>query len=240
MAKKDFFLIVDTETTMDQKVADFGAVIVDRQGKEYARCAVLVNGIFTDMENHPLFHDNSTGAALWSKSRLTERYNEYNQMVANGQRMIASVAAINKWLLLALAKYNPILTAYNISFDLDKCTNTGIDLSVFDKKFCLWYAAFSKYHKTKKYRQFVLDNHCFNAPTKHGNMSFVTNAETMTRFVTNNPLLEDEPHTALEDVLFYELPILLDIVNKGKRESWMNPTPFNWRAVQVKDWFTVK
>jgi len=241
MAKKDYFLIVDTETTMTNKVADFAAIICDRKGKVYAQCAVLVNGIFTDMENHPLFHDDKSGAAIWSKNRLTSRYNDYNEMVTNGQRMVASVPAINKWLLQAFAKYNPYFTAYNVAFDVDKCTKTGIDLSMFaPKKFCLWHAAFSKYSHTKAYRQFILDNHCFNTPTKFGNMSFITNAETMARFVAGNPLLEDEPHTALEDILFYELPILVDIVNKSKKEKWLNPTPFNWRAVQVKDWYQPK
>lgn len=238
MAKKDFFLIVDTETTQDGMVADFGAVICDRKGKVYAQCAVLVNGIFTDQENHPLFYTSGDSSALWAKAGLPARYDRYNGMVASGARMLASVAAINIWLAKAFAEYNPYLTAYNIAFDLDKCGNTGIILTDFaSQKFCLWHSAVTKWALTKKYRNFIADTHSFNNPTKHGNMSYKTNAEVMTRFVMDNPLLEDEPHTALEDVLYYEMPILVKLVNSTKKENWLNPEPFNWRKLQVKDHF---
>ena len=35
MAKRDYFLIVDTETTQTDMVADFGAIICDRKGNIY-------------------------------------------------------------------------------------------------------------------------------------------------------------------------------------------------------------
>jgi hypothetical protein len=44
--KKDYYLIIDTETTMSDKVADFGAVVVDRKGNIQTQCGVLVNGVF--------------------------------------------------------------------------------------------------------------------------------------------------------------------------------------------------
>ena len=66
MSKKQYFLIVDTETTQNDLVADFGAVIVDRKGKIITQCAVMVDGIFTDSENNPLFFDSrADGSALW-------------------------------------------------------------------------------------------------------------------------------------------------------------------------------
>ena len=241
MAKKDYFLTVDTETTQDGMVADFAAVISDRKGKIYAQCAVLVNGIFTDQEKHPLFYTSGDDSALWAKAGLPARYNRYAAMVAGGQRMLASVAAINVWLTKAHFEYNPYLTAYNLAFDLGKCSNTGIDLSLFaDRQFCLWHAAATKWASTKAYRKFIAETHSFNNPTKHGNMSYKTNAEVMTRFVTGNPLLEDEPHTALEDVLYYELPILNRLVKTSKKKEWLNPTAFNWRDFQVKNHFTAK
>ena len=239
--KKDYFLTIDTETTQDGKVADFAAVISDRKGKVYATCAVLVNGIFTDMENHPLFHIFGDAGDIWSKAGLPARYNRYNAMVEGGQRMVASVSAINVWLTKALLEYKPYLTAYNLAFDLDKCANTGIDLTGFaDRQFCLWHSAATKWASTKSYRVFIAENHCFNKPTKLGNMSYQTNAEVMARFVLGNPELEDEPHTALEDVLYYELPILNRLVQTSKKKEWLNPTPFNWRKFQVKDHFTAK
>ena len=239
MAKKQFYLIVDTETTIDEKVADFGAVIIDRKGAIQAQCGILITGIYNDRENHPLFFNEYSGD-LWKKSSLDKRYDNYWQMLANGSRMLASVAAINAWLAKAALKYNPTLTAYNLSFDLGKCVNTGIDLSFFDNRFCLWHAAFNKWAHTKQYRNFALQLHAFNAPTKLQNMSFKTNAETMARFILNDPAMPDEPHTALEDAIYYELPILKRLIETTDRDTFMNPEPFDWRKVQVKDWFTAK
>jgi hypothetical protein len=159
-------------------------------------------------------------------------------MLGNGTRMLASVPAINAWLTKAALKYSPTLTAYNLSFDLGKCVNTGIDLSIFADRFCLWHASFNKWAFTKDYRNFALQMHAFNAPTKLQNMSFKTNAETMARYVLSDPTMPDEPHTALEDAIYYELPILSKLVQTTKRNVFLNPVAFDWRKVQVKDWFT--
>ena len=246
MAKPDYFLIVDTETTMTDLVADFGAVVVNKKGDIMAQCGILTFGIYNDSENHPLFH-NEKSADLWKMSRLAERYENYNAMLKNGTRQLSSVAGINKWLEKVERTYTPYLTAYNLTFDNGKCYNTGIDLTRFNKKkFCLWYASVEKWAFTKKYRQFILDNNFFKNATKPtprfplGNLSYPTNAEVMTRFIANDALFPDEPHTALEDVLEYELPLLLKLVNTTKKKVWQNPKPFNWQAVQVKDWYIPK
>lgn len=251
MAKKDYFLLVDTETTQPFKqkednqgniiseaipamVADFGAVIVDRKGREYARCAVLVSGVYGEF---PLFYTSDPQDKVFGKHTLDARYLKYQNMLETGNRMLASVNAVNRWLDNVRGKYDPILTAYNLAFDVGKCLNTEIDLSIYDKKFCLWYASQDKWGKSKAYRQFVLDMHEFRPRTDLGNMSYRTNAETMARFVLNNPDLPDEPHTSLEDVIFYELPLLLKLVNSTKKSRWMNPEPYNWRDYQLKDWY---
>ena len=155
--------------------------------------------------------------------------------------MIASIGAINKWLVKAKIKYNPIITAYNLAFDLDKCKKTNIDVSIFEEKFCLWYAAAERWGQTKKYRQFILDIHAFNPPTLLGNMSYKTSAEPMARFVLDQPDLADEPHTALEDVKEYELPILQKVVKKRSRQQLINSARgFNWRKYQVREHFVAK
>ena len=76
-------------------------------------------------------------------------------------------------------KYNPILTAYNLPFDLNKCQNTGIDLTMFSQRFDLWTASFNKWALTNKYKTFALENHAFNNRTALGNMTYQTNAEIM-------------------------------------------------------------
>ena len=49
MAKKQYFCILDTETTMGDTVADFAMIICDREGNIYNQCAVLVNGHYNTM-----------------------------------------------------------------------------------------------------------------------------------------------------------------------------------------------
>mgnify|MGYP000704497766 CR=1 FL=1 len=241
MAKKEFWLIVDTETTIDDKVADFGAVVVDKKGEIFAQCAILVHKYYDDRDNHCLFFIKEDKNTLWAKESLDRRYKNYNDMLEAGSRSIATVAAINRWLAGVKGKYNPYLTAYNLAFDISKCLNTNIDLSIFgNRKFCLWGASQAKWGNTKKYKNFVLEVHGFNAPTKHGNMTYKTNAEIMARYVLNNPTLEDEPHTALEDVIFYELPILTRLLATEKKKNWLNPPAYNWRKYQAKDHFIAK
>lgn len=239
---KNYFLIVDTETTQDNLVADFGAIVCDKKGDIVASCGVLVNGIYTDMESHPLFF-TSDKDGIWSKQGQDARYSMYTNMLESGSRMLASVAAINRWLSRAMLQYSPILTAYNLPFDVDKCRNTGIDIDIFERQFCLWAGAYNAWAHTKKYRQHVLECHAFNTPTQFGNMTFKTNAEVMARFVLNNPNLPDEPHTALEDAIDYELPILKALLaRKGTsvKKLLESQGSYNWRNCQVKDWFTAK
>lgn len=232
MAKKQFFAILDTETTVENTVADFAVIICDRQGKIHNQCGVLVSGHYDAIE---LFHDKNAND-IWGYAGLNKRKQNYRNMLDSGSRMLASVNAINRWINQAIGKYDPILTAYNLSFDIDKCKNTGIDLTAFSSSFCLWQAAVGNICNTRKYRDFVLQNHAFNKPTESGNMTFSTNAETVCGFIRGDYL--DEPHTALEDARDFELPILVECV---KKKHWREKiTPYNWRDFQVKNHFAAK
>lgn len=232
MAKKQFFIGIDTETTITDKVVDFGAVIHDRNGTIYGQCGILVRDVFGVDD---LFYDrNATG--IWAQSSIDRRMNRYNEMLNTGSRMLASVNAINNWLAKAIGKYNPTLYAYNLAFDTSKCQNTGIDINGFADRFCLWGAAVGNICNTKKYRQFVLENHLFNNVTDKGNMTFSTTAGAVTGYLTGT--MTDEPHTSVEDIIGYEMPTLVHIL---KKKDWREKiTPYNWRAFQVKDHFGVK
>ncbi len=239
--KKQYFMLVDTETTQDQKVADFGAVICDRKGYIYNSCSVLVDGIFTDKENHPLFFDsNLPENALWSRKSADARYGKYNRMVAEGSRMVASVAGINSWISKAVNQYNPTLTAYNLPFDLGKCINTEIDFSMVENKFCLMAVAQNLALKDKSFLDFCLENHFFGNRTDLGNMVFQMKAETIGNYI--NGTLDHEPHTALEDVIYWEIPILKWIFKKLSLRKIMagNYRSVSWQNRQVKDFYKVK
>ena len=239
MAKKKFFLIVDTETTQTGTVADFGAVIVDRQGNIEKEMGILVGDFFSDRTAHPLFHIYGDKNDVFSKASLPARYERYEQMLQNGERYLASVAAVNRWLAKAAAKYNPVATAYNIAFDREKLGNSGIVFNeLFPEQFCLWHAAVAKWGKTRAFRDYVMSRHHFGNRTKHGNMTMRTNAEAMAGFITGNELME--PHTALEDARDFERPILARLVQTTSPRDYMNSPPYNWRHWQLKDHFVAK
>ena len=229
MAKKQYFLVADTETSITDKVVDFGAVVSDRHGNIVAQCAVMVNGVFGVDK---LFY-NKDCSDIWSEASIATRMARYTAMLDTGARMLASVNAVNRWLEKVNAKYSPTLTAYNLAFDRSKCQNTGIDLNMFKDSFCLWAAAVGNICNTKAYRQFVLENHLFNNVTSKGNMTFSTTAEAVTGYLTGT--MTDEPHTSLEDVIGYELPTLVHIL---KKKGWKEKvTPYSWNAHQVKNHF---
>lgn len=232
MAKKQFFAILDTETTMQNTVADLGIIICDREGKIFNQCAILVNGHYGTYE---LFHDKHAND-IWGYEGLRKREANYTKMLDSGSRMLASVNAVNKWINQAIGKYNPILTAYNLAFDKDKCEKTGIDLSGFTDNFCLWQAAVGNLCETKAFKQFALQNHSFNNATQFGNMTIKTNAEVVCGFIKGEII--DEPHTALEDARDFELPILTEVIKKRKWREKV--TPYNWRQFQVNQHFVAK
>jgi hypothetical protein len=154
--------------------------------------------------------------------------------------MIASVAGINSWLAKAKAQYNPILTAYNLPFDYAKCTNTAIDLTIFDRSFCLMAVAQTMVLNDKKFIKFCLNNHLFGNRTKIGNMVFQMKAETLGNYI--NGTFEDEPHTSLEDVIYWELPILRHVLKKFSVKKILENrwSSVAWQNRQVKDFYKVK
>lgn len=232
MSKKQFFAIVDTETTAGDTVADFAIIIVDRKGEIFNQCAVLVHDHFDKMEL--FFIPNQKGD--WSLDYAKQKRVAYNAMLQNGLRTLASVAAINKWVNQAIGKYNPILTAYNLPFDLGKSANTGIDLTGFTNSFCLWQAAVGNICNSKAYKNFCLANHGFNNVTEHGNMTFKTNAEMVCGFLKGTFIAE--PHTALEDAKDFELPILQNVIGK---KNWREKiVAYDWNKHQTRDHYTAK
>lgn len=238
MAKKEFFLLVDTETTQDEKVADFGAIVCDKKGKIFSQCGVLIDGIFGET-NHPLFFDSSLPSdALWSKSGADARLARYTAMLTDGSRGLYSVASVNRWLARVNAQYNPILTAYNISFDAGKCRKTGIDLDMFSRRFCLMAEAQQLLYNNKDYLMFALEHHCFGNKTKKtGSITMQMKAETVASYLAGEYLIE--PHTALEDVLDFELAILQFVCRKRSIKSLVNSRSkaVNYTQRQLRDLF---
>lgn len=236
--KKQTVLLVDTETDNHGYVVDFGAVLVDLKGNIKHSCSVLVRGFYDNPLDHPLFHKSSL-EGIFNPDKLKMRYANYDLMLDSGRRSLISVSGINRWLARINATYNPVLTAYNINFDVGKCENSGIDLGQFKRSFCLMYACQQFWGNKRKYRQFILENHFFNPPTKLGNMTYQTKADTMAKFLLGAEY-PSEPHTAYEDVVGYELPLLVDIIKKNSLRWCLEDVEAgNWERFIVRNNFSV-
>ena len=211
---RHYYLIVDTETTQRGTVADFGAVLITKQGEIIERFGAMVLNHFGSL---PLFSDpTAPDSALWSEQSAKRREKDYYSMLDTGERSISSVGLINQWLAGINARYAPVLTAYNIAFDLGKCRNTRIDLGIFAQSFCLMKAAKRQIGTLAEYHEFCNANGLLTAKLRNPSMT----ADTMAKFIFGTSL-EDEPHTALEDAQFYEAPILTKILESVTRKQLM-------------------
>ena len=214
--KKHYYLIVDTETTQQQTVADFGAVIMDRKGAIVEQFAVLLDGHFGTL---PLFAATDAPAdAFFSTQSRSRRVKHYEGLLANGQRSICSPTLVNIWLARILGQYKPVLTAYNIAFDFGKCRNTGIDLGIFSTRFCLMRAAHNTICRSGDYEYFCGQNGLIT-PTGRIRRTADAVAKFLARDANGNTSLQDEPHTALEDARDYEASILAEILRTHSRNS---------------------
>ena len=209
--KKHFYLIVDTETTQRGTVADFGAVVVDRQGAIIEQFGAMVLGHFGKL---PPFSDPTADPdAFWSEQSAQRRAKNYDAMLESGERSISSPALINQWLSGINARYNPVLTAYNIAFDFGKCRNTRINLGIFNSRFCLMRTAKRKIGVLADYQKFCYDNNLLTAKLRKPQMT----ADAMAKYIC--PDMPDEPHTALEDARDYEALILSYILRDTTRKQ---------------------
>lgn len=219
--KKKLYQITDTETSMSRKVIDFAAVICDRQGKIYHQISVLVSDYY---DTETLFYDRTGG--YFGRINLAKREQAYKTMLANGTRKMGSVAQINEWLDKA-RKLGVVSTAYNLEFDKGVCYNSGIDLD-FDNEFCLWHEAQEIYGKRKGFINFCIQNGLLTAK-----FNLKTGAEAISAYVAGK--FTKEPHTALEDILHHELPVLVNLLRQKKG---FKRKAYNWRNYQLKNLVT--
>ena len=209
---RHFYLIVDTETTKRGTVADFGAVVMTKQGQLVEQFGAMVHGHFGKL---PLFSDPSAdSSAFWSEQSAQRRAKNYDDMLEAGERSISSVGLINQWLAGINARYAPVLTAYNIAFDFGKCRNTRINLGLFNSRFCLMKAAKRQIGALAEYHEFCNAYGFLTAKRRDPSMT----ADTMAKFIFGLDL-PDEPHTALEDARDYEAPILTKILESVTRKQ---------------------
>ena len=220
---RHYYLIVDTETTKRGTVADFGAVIVTKQGEIVEQFGAMVLRHFGTL---PLFSDPKADPdQFWSEQSAQRRTKGYDEMLIDGRRSQASVALINEWLAGVLGRYNPVLTAYNLVFDMGSTGKTGIKLGMFGSRFCLMKAAKRTIGVLAEYQDFCRERGLMTAGGKlKKNPKPQMTADAMAKFILDTNYegsLADEPHTALEDARDYESAILTRILESVTRKQLM-------------------
>jgi hypothetical protein len=208
--RRHLYLTCDIETanhTEDALAYDLGLAIIDRYGNVYARFSLVIMEIFEGE------------ADLMQSAYYAEKIPEYYEGIANGEREVVSLYEAYKLVkdLCETFKVKAIL-AYNAFFDVSGMNRTQryVTKSKYRWFFpygipvhCIWHMACQTICSQKKYYDFCIDHGFVSAS---GNIS--TSAETVYRFITDNPDFEEE-HKGLEDVEI-EAQIFAECIKKHK------------------------
>ena len=228
MRKKDLYIIGDIETanfTEDALAYDVGLAFIDREGNIYARKSFIVSEIFNGEPD------------LMRSAYYSKKIPEYLADIAKGNREVATfykvVALLKKW----QDEYKPkAFLAYNAFFDMSGLNRTQRYITKSKYRYalpyglqvqCIWHMACQTICSQKKYYKFCIENGFVSAS---GNIS--TSAETVYRFLTNNPTFEEE-HKGMEDVEI-EAKIFAECIKKHKKMS-RKINRACWRLAQRKE-----
>ena len=207
---KHYYLVVDIETTnsLDDALAyDVGLAIADRLGNIYEKRSFVWSEIFND-------------ETLMTSAYYAKKIPSYRDELRQGSRTSASLYEIRQEVFALYKQYNyKAILAYNAYFD-----NRGLNITqryLTKSKYrwffpygvpihCIWHMACQVICSQKKYYNFCVSN---GLVSKNGNIS--TSAETVYRFLTNDPTFEEE-HKGLDDVLI-ETEIFAKCIAKKKK-----------------------
>lgn len=193
--KKEYFLIIDTETcnTIEQPLPyDIGYAICDRMGNIYKECSFVVAETFLDMVD------------TMKSAYFAEKIPQYWEDIKKGKRIVKPLLSIRKQIFADMKEFNvKTVGAYNMGFDKRALNNiTRYSTKSFCRWFfpfgtkfiCIWSMACQTLLNTKSYINFALQN---GLESESGNI--LTSAESCYKFLKNN-IDFVESHTGLEDV----------------------------------------
>lgn len=227
MRNKEVKITLDIETANfveDALAYDIGFIAHYNDGTVLERHSYIIKDIFFDQ------------ADLMQSAYYSHKIPLYLEGIENGTRKVATLYEARKALADTCKKYNvKTIMAYNAHFD-----KTGLNKTqryVTKSKYrwfipygvkveCIWNMACQTICSQKKYYNFCVES---GFVSKAGNIS--TSAETVYRFLTNNPNFKEE-HTGLEDVEI-ETQIFVACRNKHKKMN-RNINRSCWRIPQRK------
>ena len=227
MARKKYFLVIDTETcnTLEQPFCyDVGYAICDRAGNMVIKRSYVVAEMFLDKKD------------LMKSCYFAEKIPHYWEDIKSGKRELKSIFNIRKQIHADMKEYKTCMVgAYNMAFDKRALNNTIRYCSKSlirwffpfgTEYFCIWNMACQVIMNSVKYVKFALQN---GFESESGNIQ--TSAETCYKFLTNS-IDFIESHTGLEDVEI-EVAIMAECYKKHKK---MNKSINSacWRIPQKK------
>lgn len=214
MAKKEYYLIIDTETcnSVEQPIPyDIGYAICDRTGKIYIERSYVVSETFLGMKDTMV------------SAYYAEKIPKYWDDLKKGNRELKSVLAIRKQLIADMRAYKVRkVGAYNMGFDKRALNNL---VRYHSKSFLRWFFPFGTeffdiWHMAT---QTILSQKTFfkmavknDWVSQSGNVR--TSAEIAYRYITKK-LEFDEQHMGLEDVRI-ETEIFAYCLKQHKKLDW--------------------
>ena len=227
MARKKYFLVIDTETcnTLEQPFCyDVGYAVCDRMGNMVVKRSFVVAEMFLDNKD------------LMKSCYFAEKIPQYWEDIKNGKRELKSIFNIRKQIKADMREYKVrMVGAYNMGFDKRALNNTIRYCSKSlvrwffpfgTEYFCIWHMACQVIMNSVKYIKFALQN---GFESESGNIQ--TSAENCYRFLTDSVEFV-ESHTGLEDVEI-EVAIMAECYKKHKKMS-KKINPACWRIPQRK------
>lgn len=206
MAKKKFYLIIDTETAGNLQSPlpyDIGYKVIDRKGVVYAEKAFVVDEVFNGLE------------VLMKSCYFADKIPSYRKQIRNGEKIVKSGFDIAREMYSDIKKYNvTVVGAYNMAFDLKALNNLCQFLTKGKKKIwfpkeitdfiCIWHMASQTICSKIDYIKTAIKQ---GWVSEKGNIQ--TSAEVVYRYITKQFDFVEE-HKGLEDVQI-EVQIMLKV-----------------------------
>ena len=185
-------IVLDTETAGgfdNPLVYDIGYVIADNNGAIVKTRSYIIKEVYDNAE-------------LFESAYYKDKKSIYEERLKTGATKKVNLAYALYRLQKDIDKYGAEKFAYNSKFDSKALTKSKYKLVATDIKDIMQFI--DKIVNTQNYKQFCTNNKLM---TKHKRPRPQKKAETLFRYLTNNPNYTEE-HTALEDSKI-ELFILL-------------------------------
>lgn len=221
MSKKNYYLVIDTETCGDY-VFDIGYCVIDRTGKRYDSGSFVVEEFIDNPAHLDMFNDRFT------RDKIGKYY--YDLWAKHGGFAVVDFCSIRRKINKVVSNYDAIVCAYNIAFDLRHLEKTA-QYFEYDRFFNhdvktldIWHMAMCVLG-TNNYIRFCI-HHGFL--TNAGNIS--TSAETMYRYICDDPAFNEE-HTAYKDTI-----IECDIMTKCFKRKQHFETSTVGMCIHNKEW----